>query len=262
MRSPIFMTSKLVKLLLPSLAAFLLTSCENEKETIEVESPQSYLRPLQPGKFITYKLDSTVFLQAGRVEETHSYQEKHIVDAVITDNLGRTSYKIYRYLRDAANMPWRPAGTYVMTPLTNTVEVIEDNMRVVVLAGPIREGQSWRGNQYLASEPYSYLYNFSNDNNMGDWNFTIESLGQTETINDQKINDVLTVRRVEDELTNVPIRDKSAFASKTVSVDKFAKGIGLVYQQHILWEYQPSTGPSSTAYYVGFGVTRSLLEHN
>jgi hypothetical protein len=262
MRSPIFMTSKLAKLLIPSLAVFVFISCDNKKETLEVESPQSYLMPLQPGKSITYRLDSTIFLQAGRKEETHSYQEKHIIDAVITDNLGRTSYKIYRFLRDVdGTQPWKPTGTFVITPLTNTVEVIEDNMRVVALAGPIREGQTWKGNRYLASEPYAFLHNFSNDNNMGEWDFTIESLGQTETINDKKINDVLTVSH-EDELVNVPIIDPSAFASKTVSLDKYAKGIGLVYQQHILWEYQPSTGSGTTAYYVGFGVTRSLLEHN
>lgn len=260
MRSPLFMTTKRSILLLASLATFTLISCDNKTETLELESPQPYLMPLQPGKFITYKLDSTVFLQAGRKEEHHSYQEKNVVDGSFLDNMGRTSYKIYRYLRDVdGTQPWKPAGTYVITPLTNSVEVIENNMRVLVLVGPIKEGQTWKGNHYLASEPYAFLHNFSNDDNMGDWNFTIESLDQSETINNQTINDILTVSH-ENEIHNVPIDEPTAFASKTISLDKYAKGIGLVYQEHTLWEYQPN--PDGTPYYVGFGVTRSLLDHN
>jgi len=262
MKLPILMTSTLTKLLLLCSASLSLLSCDSKKETLEVETPHSYMMSLEPGKYITYRLDSTVFLQAGRKEELHSYQEKHLVDASFTDNLGRTSYRIYRYLRDAdGTQPWAPAGTYVITPLTHTVEVIQNNMRVIALAGPIKEGQTWKGNRYLASEPYSFLHNFSNDDDMGNWDFVIESMGGTETFNNQTISDILTVSHVE-ELTNIPIDDPEAFASKTISFDKYAKGVGLVYQEHTLWEYQPNPGAGNTPYYVGFGVKRSLLEHN
>jgi hypothetical protein len=256
------MTSTLAKFFLLWGASLALISCESEKETLEVETPELYTMPLEPGKYITYRLDSTVFLQAGRKEEVHSYQEKHLVDASFTDNQGRTSYRIYRYLRDVAGtLPWAPVGTYVITPLTNSVEVIENNMRVIKLVGPIKEGQTWKGNSYLASEPYSYLHNFSNDDNMGDWEFVIESMGGTETFNNQAVSDILTVNHAE-ELTNIPNNDPEVFASKTVSFDKYAKGIGLVYQEHTLWEFQPKTESNASAYYVGFGVKRSLLEHN
>jgi hypothetical protein len=267
MKLPFFMTSALTKLLLLSGSILALASCENEKETLEVETPGAYIIPLQPGKYITYRLDSTVYVEAGRKEEIHSYQEKHVVDAAITDNLGRASYRIFRYLRDTAGTkPWTPAGSFVITPLTNTIEVIQNNMRVLVLSGPIREGQTWKGNRFLSSNPYGSLHGFSNDNNMPNWNFVIESMGQTETFNNQTINDVLTVTHAgteEDDISeNVPVTDSTAFASKTFSLDKYAKGIGLVYQEHILWEYQPDPGDGPTPATLGFGVRRTLLEHN
>src|SRR5688572_15133991 len=74
-------------------------SC-NEKEEFTSEQLTDYF-PLQVGKYITYRLDSTVFTGFQRVIEIHKYREKHVVDAVITDNQGRPTYRIFRYLSDS-----------------------------------------------------------------------------------------------------------------------------------------------------------------
>ena len=85
---------------------FFITSCEKETEEFKTEAIADYL-PLAVGKYITYRLDSTVFTNLGRNEEIHSYQVKHMVDAQIADNLGRPSYRIIRYLRDSlGTQPW------------------------------------------------------------------------------------------------------------------------------------------------------------
>ncbi len=161
------------------IATFFLFSCKEEFEDFKVESPEDYSITLIPGKYITYRLDSLVFTQQGRSEETHSYQEKHIVDANITDNLNRPSFRIYRSIRDlAGTQPWRPSGSYFITPLENSVEVIEDNLRTIKLIAPIKEGTVWKGARFFGAEPYSSLYNFSNDDNIADWDFTIESANE------------------------------------------------------------------------------------
>ena len=91
-------------------------SCKSETETLETEELSSYL-PLVPGKYITYRIDSLVFPNFGRAEEIHRYQVKHVVDAMITDNLGRPSFRIYRYLNDStASGPWVSDGSYMITP--------------------------------------------------------------------------------------------------------------------------------------------------
>lgn len=179
-----------------------LLSCKSEKEILEVETPESYTMLLEPGKYMIYRLDSTVFVEAGRKEELHSYQEKHIVDASFLDNMGRTSYKIYRYLRDVdGTKPWAPAGTYVITPLANSIEVIENNMRVIKLTTPIREGHTWKGNSHLVSEPYSYLYSFSNDNNMNEWEFTYETTNDIFKYGQQDLAGVVKVVQNDERLT-------------------------------------------------------------
>ncbi|MBD0278142.1 MAG: hypothetical protein ICV81_09290 [Flavisolibacter sp.] len=242
------------------LAAFLIAGCKSQKEEFLTETLSDYY-PLQIGKYLTYRLDSTVFVSLGRKEEVHVYQEKHVIDAQITDNLGRTSYRIFRYLRDSAGLkPWQSSGTYMITPLQNSVEVVEDNLRVIRLFAPIKEGTSWKGNRYLPSDPYTNEFTFSNDDNMADWNFTTQSLNETLNLNGKTYTNVITVKSV-DEALNVPITDTKSYASRSLSIDKYANGIGPVYQELILWEYQPNPGANSP-YKVGFGVKRTLIDHN
>ena len=53
---------------------------------------------------------------------------------LITDAAGQPSYRIYRYLRDAAGtQPWRSAGTYFITNTGRQVEWVEANRRQVKL---------------------------------------------------------------------------------------------------------------------------------
>src|SRR5687767_15944632 len=114
-----------------TLIAFLLVSlfsCTEKKEEFLTESLSDYL-PLQPGKYITYRIDSLVFTNFQRDVEIHSYQVKHLVDAEITDNLGRVSYRVYRFLRDTAGTTaWVSNGSYFVTPLADQVEVVENNL--------------------------------------------------------------------------------------------------------------------------------------
>jgi hypothetical protein len=50
------------------------------------------------------------------------------------------------------------------------------------------------------------------------------------------------------------------YGIKSYGVDKYAKNIGLIYQELALWEYQPN--PGGAAYKIGFAVKRSIVEHN
>ena len=94
--------------------------------------PLSDYLPLQVGKYITYELDSTIFTNFGTVVAVHSYQEKQVFDAQVPDNLGRPSYRILRFLRDVSGTQgWSPAGAYFITPTDKTVEVIDNNLRVI-----------------------------------------------------------------------------------------------------------------------------------
>lgn len=238
-----------------------LFSCSEKKEEFVTEPLSDYL-PLQPGKYITYRVDSLVFTNFQRDVETHTYQVKHLVDTIVSDALGQPSYRIYRFIRNAAGTDnWVSNGSYYITPLADQIEVVENNLRFVKLHAPIKEGNSWKGNKYLPTDPYaSFGYTFGNDDNMKNWDYTYDLFEPTFTYNGENYTDVYTIEQ-EDALKNVPITDPQFIAFKTRSVEKYAKNVGLIYRQHELWEYQPNTtGPDP--YYIGFGITMWMIDHN
>jgi hypothetical protein len=236
----------------------LFCACTRETEIYTSDAVADYL-PLQAGKYITYKLDSTVFTNFGTTTEVHSYQEKNVIDALIPDAAGRPSYRILRYLRAAnapASQPWSPSGTYFITLDSNKAEVNENNLRIIKLVKPIKQDFSWKGNSYLPDDPYSNLYNFDNDKYMPDWDYTYTGVGETVSLNGQPYNNVITVRAAADSI-NVPITVPGAYASINKSIDQYSKGLGLINQELTMWEYQPNG-----QFKVGFGVKRSIVDHN
>ena len=236
-------------------------ACSDKIETLPF-APISDYAPLTVGKYITYRVDSLVFPNFGRATEIHKYQMKHVVDALITDGMGRPSYRIIRYLSDStASTPWKPDGTYFITSVSDQLEVIEDNLRVIKLHQPLRAQYSWKGNRFLSTDPYEPLYNFSNDDAMADWNFQIDGDPTTFIYRGNNYPNVLTVAAI-DESFNVPITSPNVYASRSRSVERFARGTGLVYREHELWEYQPNTGGSGGGYKVGFGITQWMIDHN
>ena len=249
-------------LMLIAFTSLSLFSCKDEKEELVTEQISDYA-PLTVGKYITYRVDSTVFTNFGTTTEIHKYQVKHQVEAKLTDNLGNTIYRVYRYIRDSAGtQPWQPmsSATYYYTPLTDQLESSEDNLRVIKLHLPIKDGFSWKGNHYLPTNPYGATYNnFSNDDNMSDWDFFYDGSPAPFSYKGNNYTNVITVEKA-DESFNVPVLNTGSIAYKTRAVDRYAKGIGLVYQEYVLWEYQPPSSPSAGT--SGFGITMWMIDHN
>jgi hypothetical protein len=329
--------------------AFLFTSCKSETEDFQTESLSDYL-PLQTGKYITYRLDSTVFTNFGRNTEVHSFEEKHVVDSKITDGIGRPSYRIFRFIRPVNSTgPWTSAGTYFITPNDKTYELVENNLRFVKLALPVKQDFSWKGNEFLPDQPYHPAFGFSNDQGMKYWDYTYDTLNTSINLNGTLYKNVLNVTaandiRVADTIevvankgrisgekqtvflrglstdtivitadapthsgnkvfvynhTNQPamlekiiipsdagksfeyINSKWTFGyvndmlvrkdtlyldlpygAKDLSQDKYAKGIGLVYQQYAMWEFLANTSIAGDGYKNGFEVKRSMIDHN
>lgn len=240
---------------------FSITSCKKETEEFATDAIADYL-PLAVGKYITYRIDSTVFTNFGRNEEIHKYRVKHIVDAQVPDNLGRPSYRIVRYLNDSLGTgPWVENGSYFITPLFDQAEVIEDNLRFIKLHLPFKLNTDWKGNKYLADRPYASLYTFSNDEGMNDWDYSLDNFDASLSIGGQTINDVYTVYHMDDAL-NAPVTDFNSGGWRTLSIEKYAKNIGLVTRDLILWEYQPNSGGPGSGYKTGFGIKMWMIEHN
>jgi hypothetical protein len=237
-------------------------SCTEKKEVITSEPIADYI-PLVTGKYIAYRLDSTVFTNFGRKTEVHAYQEKDVVDAQLTDNQGRNYYRMYRYVRDSAGLQaWQSAGSYTITPLATQIELTDDNLRVIKMHLPIKNGFSWKGNAYLPSDPYGAMFNnFSNDNFMDRWDFFYDGEPAPFSYNGKNYENVISVEQV-NESSNVPIVATASYASMSRSVEKYSKTIGLIYKEYTLWEYQPNTGGAGGPYKSGFGIKKWMIDHN
>lgn len=237
-----------------------LASCKKETEELLTEPLSDYL-PVQTGKYITYRVDSTLFTNFGTVTVVRSYQEKNEVDALTTDNLGRPSYRVFRYIRDTAGtQPWKPLDSYFITLASKSVEVIENNLRAVRLSLPVTAEFSWKGNGFYPQNPYMSLFNFTVDDGIQDWHYTYTDVDGTFPYKGELLNNVITVKQVDDSL-NVPITNIDQYASVTRAIDKYAKGVGLVEQELTLWEYQ-FDNLRGTGYQNGFSVKRTMIDHN
>jgi hypothetical protein len=93
--------------LLVALAVILTTAflaCTKNDDTTFI-SAKKYISPAK-GKYIIYKLDSSVTRSFGSAFSTFSYTVKDSVVDVFTDNLGRESFKIFRYQLNTSNNTW------------------------------------------------------------------------------------------------------------------------------------------------------------
>lgn len=236
-------------------------SCGEKKAIFETEDIAMYC-PIQIGKFITYRLDSTTFINSGTVIAVHKYQVKHSVIQKITDNTGRISYIVQRLINNEnATGTWENNGTYTIIPDAHKMEIVDNNMRVVSLHAPLKEGFSWKGNSQLPFAPYQQLFDMSTGYDMNTWKFSYTNFGN-EIIEGQSYQNVWTIEQ-NNQILNIPPTPETAIGSKEVSIEKYAKGIGLVYKDFQLYEYQGAGGSGNTsAHYTGFGITMWMIDHN
>jgi hypothetical protein len=233
-----------------------LNSCDKKTETFETVPLSDYF-PLKVGKYITYRLDSTVFTNFGLTEEVHRYQVKDVVDAPVVDNLGRPSFRIIRYLRDSLGTgAWAPNATFLATALTEQGEWVDNNMRYIKMHLPIREGFSWKGNSHI--DTYSVG---SEVKYLADWDYLLEKVGEPVTIRGRAIPNTVTVNQRDERIPDQPF-NPAGYYERNYAKEIYGKGIGLVFKEFIHWEYQPPRPPGTQGDKKGYGVKLEMIDHN
>ena len=228
-------------------------SCKKSNEQFQSDSIADY-SPFIVGKYITYQLDSTVFYtNFGTTTEVFSYQVKHVVDAAITDNIGRPAYRMIRYIRKTAADTWMPDNTFMAINTGKSLEFVENNLRYLKLQQPITNSFSWKGNTYI--DTYTQ---YSNLRYLNGWDYTYDSVGTALQIGDYNFENTLKVSQ-RDEVIGIP-SDPASYSEINYGAENYAKGLGLVYRKFLHVEYQPPT--SGPGYKVGYGVTYTIIDHN
>ena len=235
------------------------TSCKKTDITYKTDQLTDYLQ-LQPGKSITYRLDSTNFVVFGTIDSVTSYLVQDVVDTLVNDNLGRPSWRIIRYIADTSQtQPWTNLETYLLTPTSHTIEVNENNLRYINLSLPLTNGFSWPGNSYIdtntpetTTDPdFSYL---------NGWNYTYDSIGAPYTVLAGTIPNTLIVRQQDETIGDTS--DILTYSERNYSMEVYAKGIGLIYKDFLHWAHQPPNGTNPAGYKTGYGIRLNMIGHN
>jgi hypothetical protein len=244
------------------LIAIAVVSCDKQEGTVSTAQLSEYL-PLQVGKYIRYRLDSMTFVDFGQRDTTVSYDAKDIVEGEVADNLGRPTFRVVRYLRGVTSTDeddYRANLVYFITPTREAIELQENNLKFLKLMLPVTEGFTWHGNSYLPSTPYFELYQFSNDEDIADWDYTYTNVNQPFSVNDVTFDSTVSVLQVADS-SNVPIEFPDGLAYRNYWTETYAKNIGLVYKEVVMWEYQPPNS-GNPGFKSGFGLRLSIMDHN
>lgn len=221
---------KLVAITVFFLAGTFLADCKKQTDDKAYETYHPYV-PLSVGKYITYKLDSTITTSFGTGFDVHTYTVKDSIEAQITDNANRLSYRVVRY--QLSGMQWTPVNVFMVTPTANTLEWVDNNIRIIKMVNPVVNGKIWKGNSYVSYTPYFDNSDFKN------WTYTYTNLYMPFTVNNQSLDSTITVVSY-DSLSNDSFYYKR-YSTYTKGYEVYARNVGKVYQDILNWEYQAFT---------------------
>lgn len=231
-------------------------ACEKESEVFKTEKIKDYY-PLVIGKFITYKLDSTVYLNLGTKKEVRTYLVQDKIDAVITDNLGRPSFKVKRTIRSKVDTTkWMDLMSYLVTYDSTRLEVVQDNQRYLKLVEPITNGFNWKGNAFINTAGIPAIQYLE------DWLYTYEKVRRPFTANGISYTETVTVNQRSD--TSGKPSDKNFYFEINHSKEVYSKSIGLIFKDFLHEAWQPPNASSPGGYYDAnsYGIRLTIIGHN
>jgi hypothetical protein len=205
-------------------ALFFLISCgKNETETLPNRGKDYY--PLTIGSTALFDLDSVVYdpitSSVSRID-TYRWQAREILSDTSRSKSGDLTFIVDRSIRPKIGGDWIPRETFGASLTADYALLSENNLTYIKFPTYFNTGTTWDGNLFnnvatkfdIAGE---ILEPFSKK-----WTFTILSYGKAEKVGTKDYTDVLTVEAQS---------DPKILTEKRYSLEKYAKGIGLVYRE-------------------------------
>jgi len=217
------------------------------------DTPADYY-PMHVGNYIIYRMDSLKFINVGSEDTVISYLAKEVVEDSISDNLGQPSYRVVRYLSDTTGSSgWTPSIAYMVTPFKGSVEVVENNLRIIKMVTPVQDWISWLGNIYLDTKSDTSAIAY-----MDGWNYTYANTGQPFDVLAGTIPVTVTVNEA-DAVTGSP---NGSFTQTIFSQEVYGKNIGPIYKKFLYTAYQSPDVDYPSGVTIGYGLTFNMVSHN
>ncbi len=236
------------------LSFLVVTICScNKDNPLVTDTPADYY-PIHVGSYIIYRMDSLKFVNVGSQDSIISYHAKEVVDDSITDNLGRLSYRVIRYLSDTNEIaPWTPSIAYMVTPLAGSVEVVENNLRYIKMITPVQDGMTWLGNAYIDTKSDTSQVPY-----MDGWNYTYSNTGMPFTV----FAGTIPVSVIVNEANSVTGLGDGSYTQTVFSQEVYGKNIGLIYKNFLYSVYQSPNVEYPSGATIGYGLTFNMVSHN
>ncbi len=190
-----------------ALLLVLISACEQVDET-PVEMPGPGYFPLETGRYIIYKVDSSRIIL--NVASDYSFQLRISVGNSFVNGEGNTSYIIQREKRSDDSGPWAPAGTWTAWKSIRQAVVSEGNTSYVKLQFPASVGIRWDGN-------------------------ALNSKGGDERCNDTEC-DRYELTAIEPDMV-ITQGNSEDILKKDIRIEKYRKDVGLIYKESQVLEY-------------------------
>lgn len=249
---------KYTRYLIAGLLILTIFSCQKEIFTLDSENITAYY-PLKVGKFITYKLDSTVYINLGTQKIIRSYIVQDRIDSVITDNVGRPSYKVKRMVRDAKDSTiWNIMTSYLVTydSSKKRLELVQDNLRYLKLIEPIRNNFGWNAHVYINTTSFPELQY------MDQWKYEYADVKSPKKVGAINFNETVTVLQKNDTVGNPS--NKNFYFEVNNALEIYSKNIGMVYKEFLHEAWQPPNAGSTSGYFESnsYGIKLTVINHN
>jgi hypothetical protein len=198
----------------------ILQSCKKETDISDYDIGYNYL-PDDSGSFVIYKVDSVIYNDFDNSRRYSTIYLKEKIGEQFTDNLGRTAKKILRYYSDTMTTEWELHNVDYLIKTQLVAERVEDNLRYIKLVFPNDVNKKWLGNKLITIPP-PYIIDTSNYF-LNDWKYTIKNRDAYYDNGTLIFDSTLLVSQIQD----------SSAITKTYSIERFARSVGLVYKE--LW---------------------------
>lgn len=188
-----------------SIIVLLATACKKDSDLPPEDLGYNYF-PYTPGDYRTYQVDSTYYDDFFDTVKTYQFQLKEVYESYFTDLQGRSCIRLERWVKMSDTADWLLRDVWYSYLTSSTAERLEENVRMVRLAFPVRSYTEWDGNALNDANEQIFEYD-----NIDDF-YSVGSLAFDSTA------------MVIQEITSNLIEDKNQY-------EIYARHVGLVYKK-------------------------------
>ena len=187
--------------------------------------------PLEAGRYIDYQVEDIQYTVLNP-PDTNRYQIRELIGEEFTDIEGNPAFRLERYRRADANVPWRLDSVWQIKRNATQAIVIQNNRALIKLIFPLEEGVEWVGTAFFRNTRTDTII----DPNTLDTTIAETFIGDKYEVNN--FNQPLTLGSFSFDSTLTVIQKND---SDRVDIDRrtevYAANVGLVYKDSTVATY-------------------------